>query len=659
MDKDAINRQCKHEYHSGLDYKQGRVKSWQAVEDLYFGKVKKTLKGRFNVPMPVMSGFVDTLMSKIDDPPILRYKHANEADLRVTKKVQAFYDAKSKAEDSDFDSKDLDVKKLAIFSGRGIFKAFAESEPKFRFHLFPTDHYDFYVSPQGGGNLENARFCGEDNIFKSKSELLEGAKAGIYDKKNVTLLINGLAENTIKDVDNRYQNKANRLSALGLSSTMHNFMGEGMQRFIESGTIVNGVRYYVLWNYETGLAIRCQPLKEVFESNLWWWTSWATHRDAFNFWSKAPAEDIRPVAEVINILANQELDNRQKRNWGMRAYNPEMFPNGAELEYRPGGLVAIKSGLAVTTEISKGVYNFETPELQGTINLVNWLDNFIGQKSGVTAATQGQSEDQKVGIYQGNVQQVADRLGLLNKSYVKCHAAIGRRFIWGAYEHLNKAEAVKLIGENGVEWDELKGNEVNPEMDIMVESGAAEMQMNEMKKVKRTEALREIASDPKMATSVNQKWRIEQILLNGEYTDEEVRVALDTENEGNREVLARASEAIQQIIEGKQPKLFRGATTGFQQKVLDFATDNTDGDFELFQELVAYSDAHDKIVMENMSRKALKARAQQGMGLPPASGPNGEPPAQSPLAPGAPSPSLQGMMQNMEARMEPSPAMMA
>lgn len=611
--------QCRREYEAGIGYRQGRVKDWQATEDLYYGRVKKSLKNRFNVPMPVMSGFVDTLMSKIDEAPIIRFKPTEEADFRATQKVQALFDSTSKSEDNDFASKDLDGKKYATMYGRAIFKTWAESDPEFCFKMRVCDPYDFFVDPVGGGNLEEARFLGEDNIFKSKSELVAGANAGRYDKKNVQALINGMVENVIKDNDNLMNNKANRANALGLSNTTYNFMGEGTQRLIEQGTIVDGVRYYVLWNYETGLAIRCEPLKEVFESNLWWWVSWATHRDPHNFWSKAPADDVRPIAEVIKILANQELDNRQKRNFGQRAYDPEVFPNGAELEYRPNGLVAVKAGTSKIQQIGSGIYEFQTPELNGTIDLVNWLDNFVGQKSGVTAAAQGQADDIKVGIYQGNLQQVADRLGLYNKSYVKCHAAIARRFAWGAFEHLNKPEAVRIIGEQGAIWDELRRSEINPDVDVVVESGATEAQLSEVKKNKRIEALKTINADPKLAAIVNPKWRVEQILLAGEFDDESVRVALDTDNDGDREVLAVASEKIQEIVEGKKPKLFRGATTGFQQKILDFAVNNTDDDFELFKKLTDYSSAHDAIVQENAMRKAMKARAQQGLPMPPSS----------------------------------------
>lgn len=614
--KAKIVAQCRQEFLNGLQFKQGRIKDWQGNEDLYFNRVKKTLRGRFNVPIPIMSGFVDTLLSKIDEPPSIKFTQNEEADLRISQKTQALYEVESKNEDADWASKDLDAKKLAILYGRAIFRAYGESDPKYKFNLFVTDIYDFIADPMGGGDLENHRFVAEDNIFKSKYELLEGAKIGIYDKSAVFKLVNNVPEQTLVNNETLYQNKQNRFTALGLTSQMHNFVGDGMIKFVEQGTTYHGERYYVLYEYASGHAVRCEKLTDIFESNLWWWTSWATHRDAFNFWSKAPADDIRPVAEAIRILVNQELDNRQKRNWNQRAYDPDVFPNASELPYRPDGLVATRAGASKVQNISNGIFTFETPELNGTINLVDWMDGIIGQKSGVTGDTQGKSDEDKVGIYYGNLQQVADRLGLYNKSYAKCHAAIGRRYVWALHEHLTKPMAVRLIGEKGVEWDTLTKKEVNPNLNITIEGGNAQLQADEVKKKQQLESILAIKSDPNLAGVVNKTWMVENLLRGGQFSDEEIRVALDTENNGSRELLAEASESIQEIIEGKQPKLNRGATTAFQQKILDFAMDNTDDDIELFNRLTAYSAAHDEIVMENMSRKAMQVRAAQGAGIP-------------------------------------------
>jgi hypothetical protein len=105
---------------------------------------------------------------------------------------------------------------------------------------------------------------------------------------------------------------------------------------------------------------------------------------------------------------------------------------------------------------------------------------------------------------------------------------------------------------------------------------------------------------------------------------------MDTENNGSREVLARASESIQDIIAKKNPKLFRGATTAFQQKIVDFAAENTDEDLDLFNRLIAYSSAHDEIVIENVNRKITQTKIQQASANPLA------PPSQAPMPEGMP-----------------------
>ena len=616
MDLAIILQQLRREYENGTLYKQGRIKDWQQTEDQYFGRVKKTIRGRFNVPFPIMPGYIDTLQSKIDDPPRLNFVPVEEGDKRATKKVQAAYELVSKREDADWASKDVDNKKLASLYGRAIFKSFGESLPKFNFYHNTVDPYDFYCDPLGGGDLENHRFLGQDNIFKTKADLIFGVKSKLYDPIGVYRIINNIKPNETVNNDNAYQNKANRLNALGLSGSLYNYVADGAIKCIESGTTIDNVRYYVLWSYEYNAILRIQPLVEMFKSGLWWFTSWATHRDSFNFWSKAPADDIRPIAEAIRILANQELDNRQKKNWGQRAYDPEVFPNASELEFRPDGLVQVKGGTSKLFPIGNGIYEFKTPELNGTINLVEWLDNFLGQKTGITPSAQGAtSVNTKVGVYYGDLQQVADRLGLYNKSYSRCYSAIGRRFAWALFEHLTEPMAVKMIGEQGVYWDQLKSREVNPEMNILVEGGNAQMQADEVKKKKRFESLLAIKNDPILAPSINRKWMIEQILDNGTYSEEEIRVALDTENDGSSDLLSKAAEAIQQIVEGKQPKLVRAATTAFQQKILDYALDNTDENPDLFKKLIAYAQAHDQIVQENMVRKAMKIRSAQGSSL--------------------------------------------
>src|ERR1019366_1416928 len=642
INKDQITLQVVQEYEAGLKFKQPRIKDWQQTEDQYFGKVQKTLKGRFNVPLPIMSGFIDTLHAKIDDPPALKFNNRTEADYRISKKMQAAYETDSTLSDNDWETIDLDGKKQASLYGRAIAKYYASSDPKYKSTLELVDVYDLNCDPMGGADLENHKFVSQDCIFKNKSDLMDGANSGLYDKGQIFKIVNATAADTIAQNDNVYFNKANRFAALGLDNKMYNFAGQGLYKFIEAGTTWNGKRYYVLFNYETKKWIRIAPWDEVFKSGLWHWASWAPMRDSFNFWSKAPADDIRPIAEVIKVLANQELDNRNKQNYGQRAYDPAIFPNPSELEFRQDGLIAIKAGTSAIQQIERGIYQFTTPQLNGTINLVDWLDKMLGTKSGITPDAQGNSDESKVGVYYGNMQQVADRLGLQNKYYRKFWSAIGRRYAWGLSEHLNEPMAVKLIGDKGIEWDELKKKEVDPDLDIKVVGGNAEIKLDEVKKQQRQAAIQAIVANPALVTQVGPKWTIEEMLRNGGYEDEEIRLALDTQNYGNKDQLAKAAEAIEDLMNKKQPKLNRGANTAFVQKLIDFANDNTDGNPPLFTAIMKYAAAHKQIIAENMTRQAMPrqpAIATSGQPVPAANPPQinpGQPPQGMPPAPGTP-----------------------
>ena len=608
---EQIVNQVRAEYKAGLDYRHQREAAWKLAEDQYFNKQTKSLKQRYNVPVPTIPGFVETLLSKIDDPPTIKFEEAEDADYKAVQKVNAFREVEAHKDDYDWDMLDLDGKKQAILYGRAIAKFFAQSKPEYKSNLEVVDVYDFIADPIGGSNLERHRFVMQDNLFKSREDLKAGVETMGYDKTAVEKIINATKEDTLVDNDNQYRSKQSRFTSLGMDGLTFNYAGQSLYKFIEAGTTYKGQRYYVLFNNETGVAIKCVPLKEVFKSNLWWFTSWATHRDIFNFWNKAPVDDIVPLAEMIRILVNQEFDNRQKRNWGQRAYDPQVFPNPADLQWRPDGLVAVKSGISVTQGIETGIYQFETPELQGTINLVQYIDSVIGQKTGVTADTQGQSEEDKVGIYYGNLQQVADRLGLYNKSYKKFWQAIGRRYVWGLFEHLRAPMAVRIIGEEGAEWDEIKRTEINPDWNIKVEGGNAELAADEIRKQRLKEIMGTLLPDELAITSP--RWRAETKLRAIGVEEDDIRMAFDRENEGNREILSEASQLIQDCLAGKPYKLNRGANTAFIQKIIDYATDTDSLSDEEYMKLMDAAEAHLPIAAENMARKAVQMMAQQGM----------------------------------------------
>jgi hypothetical protein len=175
---------------------------------------------------------------------------------------------------------------------------------------------------------------------------------------------------------------------------------------------------------------------------------------------------------------------------------------------------------------------------------------------------------------------------------------------------MRKPMAVKIIGEQGEEWEDLARMEINPEWDIRVEGGQEEANQDEIKKKSLKEMLDTLQPDELAVTSP--KWRVKVKLQAIGIDDDDIRSAFDLQGEYNKEILSEASQLIQDCLNGKPYKLNRGATPAFVQKIIDYATDN-DLSLDEYNKLMRIAEEHLPIVQENMARKAVAMQAQQGM----------------------------------------------
>lgn len=628
---------------AGVDFKKPRIKQIQKFEDMYANKVGKSLKNRFNLPLPILSGYVDTLKSKIDDAPLVQFERMEEADTKVAKKVNAAWELDSGEARGQWPFIDRLVKNIAIFSGRGIYKIFSESEPTYCNHLEARDYYDFYCEPQGGPDLEKHLFCGEQNIFRSKKQLIEGANAGNYEKVSVALLISNADKTEGNKVQKDLENKLNRSRALNLNPNNFNYVGETIYNLTEHYMVYENTRYYLLLDEASEICVKACELKDLFSKDeqtgdaLYPYVSFATHEDNYNFWSKGPCDDVYPIAEAMRVIFNETLNNLYKRTWGQRAYDPRVFTDPSKLDWKPEGLVEADS---TKGPIKDGIYTFDTPDNTTiTMNLMGFVDNYMGQKTGLPPNAQGAGDkNQKVGVFFGQMEQVSDRLGLTNKIYKGAWTQLGKRYLYGLKDHLNEKMAVKILGANGVEWEKLDKNEIT-DLNIKVTGGNDEAKFNEMKSQRKMAALSDIASNQTIAGKINPNWLIEEKLKSAGYDAEEIKRALDVNNFGDDDLMTEAAQSIQAIINGKTPEINRGATSGFMQKIIDFAYD-TSLKMEIFDRLVDYAKKHTEIAAENMARKAqgiLRDRAIAAASAPspdsilPGRGPAPEPTPKNPL----------------------------
>ena len=95
------------------------------------------LKGKFNVPVPILPGFVETWLSKMAKHVTLSFEQQEDADYIAARKVTALYTAEKNHDDYDWDMMDTDGKKMASlvledFTGQATAVAFTNQYEKFK-----------------------------------------------------------------------------------------------------------------------------------------------------------------------------------------------------------------------------------------------------------------------------------------------------------------------------------------------------------------------------------------------------------------------------------------------------------------------------------------------------------------------------------------------
>lgn len=616
---DKITKTSVEQLRTSRRYKLERMRQIGESEDLYFGVVKKQARNPFNESFPFMPGFVDGLMAKLDEMPQIEFVHADEADYNSARKYQALFNqvVSSPLPNAGWARKDRHCRKFAIFSGVGVYCFYGESyDGLFKPHFETIDYYDFHAEPGGGGDLEGHLFCGVEGIFKTKEELIEGAKEDYYDPVQVSEILSfGQNDNDRKENQDQQNQRLNRHRGLGLDAQTNNYVGQDVYKLVQWCLVYGGVRWYVLFDERSEKWVRIKPLRELFPivpetgDALWPYVAWHTHEEGRVFWSKAPADDARPIGRSINRVLNQELYNREKKNTGQRAYDPEMYKDvEALMDMRPDGLVPYDSKGGVR-KASDGIYTFQVGDLGGSIDLAIFLDGYASQKTGTQTKTQQEKPaDQKVGVFFGEMKQIEERVTLYNKSFKEAWVQIGYRFIQAVDDHVTQPIAIEMMGADGIEWGEFTAADKrrNRDFKIVIKGGNEELAEAQAKSARKAEAVIKTAT-------TNSRWKDREILKAAGYTDDEIKDAFSMLNPASQELLSEAALAVDDIAAGKRPKLNYSANLAFLQHLLDLAQEINDQNVQA--QIYDYVLAHGKIAAQNEARKASSLISERKLSM--------------------------------------------
>lgn len=645
-EEDAITNIAFLLWNNSQVFKQSRMNRIALYERLYNNELPIKQRQLFNICLPIFGGFEDALQANLTDPVTLRFREKNPEDYLVIPKIQAQWDQEKDGllPHQMWNSKARDLMHDALLSGRSIAKIYAENEPKYR-NVFETVNYsNFHCQPLGGAYIENHLFCGEDSIYMTLEDIVSNET---FPKKQRDKIAHfSYTDEWWQQMETTYGTHFTRFRSMYQNVESNSFTGTKTLMLNQFVITRRGVRFYVLFDPISKNWLQIEKLKDLMGTDLYPYKSSATHQDSQVFWSKGFSDDIFSVAIVVSTLLNQELTNREKSNFNARAYDPSMFTDEAKLDaaqYIPDRLVPFDS-MGGTRKVADGIYSFSTPQLQGTIDLVGWMQQNLGGLIGMTDLSmatvapgqKGQKKNATVQIAQQ--QQVAKRIGFRAEPIKEMFGQIGEAYIEGLKEFMPAKLAVKLIGEDGyTQEDELKRIEMSRVGTIGVEvlSTSAEDADTTAKTNKRIQALGMLAQD----ANVNSQWRTEQTLKTvGGFDDQEIKMAMDVQSYGAKKQVAHASKAIQELLRGKMPKLYYAADATFLQYIQDFVAENQNkvmkrkvhpqhgievyliALFGEYMNLYAQGKPDPKtgqmqpgIVQANESRKIQKAQKQQAM----------------------------------------------
>jgi hypothetical protein len=593
------------ELEAGRQAKRSRTQSsWQPNDKAYNGEVPKYSKLTYNFFLPILSSFEDTLISKLSDSPNIAFGGGQAGETRLGRQMDALWRQQSELPDSDYTIADLVSKRHGARYGRAFLKTIGTKKP-FSIEVMACDPYDMVVDPNGGGDLENHRFVIQDGIFRSKKQLLDGVADGLYDKKEVARLLAGPGDS--KDAYKTESDSTTRWSSLNQAGYGYDSAGENLYRLAEHVTIEDGERLMCVWNPESGIILSQKPLKESYGCDLLPWTSWAPYFDSKVFWSKAPDDDVRGAAEAMRVTLMEMLVNVQKQNWGTKTYDPNRFTAADLMISAPNGLIPSKPGAAdMPGGLSGGYQVIQTPSVTVAANVVEFLDRFVGQKSGVTPDAQGSSQEDKVGIYFGNIEQLADRMGLQSKWYRNCWRKVGTRFLYQAKRNLTGKTPVQVLGARGSETEVLLARNIDPTLGVTVTGGSAEAAVSEAKRKERGATLDSALTNPLFQSQLNPKAALSEKLKSSGFEEDEIRLMTNKEAGSEyRDQQLRAQESVEKLLEGERPPLYQGASVVFVQQILDSAKSFTDGDGPEHERLIAYANAHIPIAAKNSALDAV------------------------------------------------------
>ena len=527
---------------------------------------------RQSVHLPIMAQFIQTLLSNVDDFPVIHFENLNnDKDAEIFKNAYWDYTVIK----NNMTIKDIVDKKQVFLFGR----TFDQWQiMKGRVHQTICDPMDIsvsrYVDPT---DLHSSRFLNHGHIFVPLSSLENNEN---YNQEAIVELKKYYQsqEGEVKVASNiaSLQEKQQKMADMGDTTVYDPLLGEtyvelDLQFVFREGetyrgrSLDNEIVAYV--EAEDQCILMKEPLETVIgptKDNFWRthypYESWADDVDRQDFWTNGRGDMIRTPNKIIDSMFAQEVENRTLKNFNMKYYDAtkdDTWQPPTNQPLIPGGWYGLPGNPNEVFKLN------EVANLGESLPFIEMIKSILEQATGSTPQLQGSAEQKQItlGQFQGLFSEAKNRVQGMSKFYTPAWERRGMLF-----EKLCEAAPEQLdaiqIHKKGRNTDAMFTRDITPDdwqtpLGYVVKVWSQdEKDQNDEKKLQKLEILKAQLPMNKQLNDISIRKKAEWAGL----SPEEINAIMEEEKQNQAAILASGmNPALQPPVNpAPAPKLTQG-----------------------------------------------------------------------------------------------------
>lgn len=435
---------------SAREFQIRKHEDWNENYELYRNKVKTNrMTQRQAVNIPLMKETIKTLMSRVDDPPVVDWKE-NSGNQMKEIIYQEMWDANARAEDVEL--KDVLDKKNVFLYGVSTKKL---NLHKKGVNIDVLDVFDTVYDPKTKPlDVETARFIVQQNIFRPLRDILADDRYTQKGRDELKLWIHsdkGIIQSGKNKIE--WEKSMERLRSMGV-------MHEKFPIWAGGDVIVNLTEHFTeLWNAKTKkfdrhvvvyaddtIELSDDLLKDAIGIEEWPFDFWSEDPETNDIYPDGVADLVRTPNKILNIWFSQQVENRTLQNFQMhwfdatvQGYQPQQYEPG------PGRM------LPAPGDPNKTILPVQINGLDETFTAIDFLTNMVERGTGATALEKGEPEQgaQTLGEVQILVGKASERAKTMSKFYRGSWYRVARK--WNLLMQANTFEkhTLRKTGTSG------------------------------------------------------------------------------------------------------------------------------------------------------------------------------------------------------------------